>query len=311
MKIARLIAAGVVAAAFLLPRASFAEDKPVVGLVMKSLANQYYNIMVQGAKAYEQKRGDFILKAVGMQSETDVDTQLNAIDSMITEHVNAIIVIPADSRALVPPIKRALEAGIPVIDMLTPLDKKAMQDAGIEVGYFGPDDREATRMVGDVLAKKLGPGGKVVILEGAPGVENGENRRLGFVDAVKNGGLDLLDSRTAHWETEEANTVFSNMLAAHPDIQGVMATNDSMAIGAIKAIESAGKTGQIQVVGFDNLDAVQPLLKEHKLLATLDMFAQQQAVKAIDLALAVIHGGTPLKGWIKGDIKLITPADAK
>jgi hypothetical protein len=87
--------------------------------------------------------------------ETDVDTQLNAIDSMITEHVNAIIVIPADSRALVPPIKRALDAGIPVIDMLTPLDKKAMQDAGIEVGYFGPDDREATRMVGDGLPRSL------------------------------------------------------------------------------------------------------------------------------------------------------------
>lgn len=90
-----------------------------------------------------------------------------------------------------------------------------------------------------------------------------------------------------------------------------MAANDSMAIGAIKAIESAGKTGQIQVVGFDNLDAAQPSLKEHKLLATLDMFAQQQAVKAIDLALAVIRGGTPPKGWIKGDAKLITAADAK
>jgi ribose transport system substrate-binding protein len=101
MKIARFIAAGVIAAAFLLPRASFAEDKPVVGPV-KSPANQYYNIIVQGAKAYEQKRGDFILKAVGMQSETDVDTQLNAIDSMITEHLNAIVVIPPDSRALVP-----------------------------------------------------------------------------------------------------------------------------------------------------------------------------------------------------------------
>jgi ribose transport system substrate-binding protein len=111
--------------------------------------------------------------------------------------------------------------------MLTPLDKKAMQDPGIEVGYFGPEDREATRMVGDVLANKLGPGGKVVILEGAPGVENGENRRLRFVDAVKNGKLDLLDSRTAHWETEEANTVFSNMLAAHPDIRSELLSSDA------------------------------------------------------------------------------------
>jgi ribose transport system substrate-binding protein len=76
--------------------------------------------------------------------------------------------------------------------------------------------------------------------------------------------LTLLDSRTAHWETEEANTVMTNLLTSFPDVQGVMCANDSMALGVEKAIAAAGKTGEILIVGFDNIGAVQGLIKEGK-----------------------------------------------
>lgn len=101
------------------------------------------------------------------------------------------------------------------------------------------------------------------------------------------------------------------MLTANPDIKGVMAANNSMAVGVVKAIEAAGKTGQIEVVGFDNIPAVQPLLKEKKMLATVDQFGQQMAADAIDKALGVLKGGAPLKGWVKTDIKLVTSDDVK
>ena len=160
-------------------------------------------------------------------------------------------------------------------------------------------------MSGDELAKALGPGGKVVIIEGNPGADNAQQRKLGFDDAVKEGKLDLLDSRTAHWETEEANTVFTNMLTAHPDVQGVMAANDSMALGVVKAIDAAGKSGKIQVVGFDNIPAVQPLLKEHKMLATIDQFGSKMAANGIDYAMKAMKG-EKLEGWIKTPIELVT-----
>lgn len=256
-------------------------------------------------------RGDYTLKAVGMQSETDVETQINAIESFITQKVDAIVVAPSDSRALVPPIKRAVDAGITVVNFDVALDDKAKQEAGLKLAFVGPDNREGAKMAGDALAKKLGAGAKVVIIEGNPGADNAAQRKLGFMDSVKAGKLDLLDSRTAHWETEEANTVFSNMLTAHPDIQGVMAANDSMVLGVVKAIEAAGKTGKIEVVGFDNIPAVQPLLKEKKLLATVDQFGQQMAANAIDKALGVVAGGKPLEGWVKTDIKLVTSDEVK
>lgn len=311
MKFAKFIAAGILAGTMLMPAAGYAADKPVVGLVMKSLANEFFKNMLEGAKADEAKRGDYTLKAVGMQSETDVETQINAIESFITEKVDAIVVAPSDSRALVPPIKRAMDAGITVINFDVALDEKAKEEAGVKLAFVGPDNRGGAKLAGDALAKKLGEGGKVVIIEGNPGADNAAQRKLGFMDSVEAGKLDLLDSRTAHWETEEANTLFSNMLTAHPDIQGVMAANDSMALGVVKAIDAAGKTGKIEVIGFDNIPAVQPLLKEKKLLATVDQFGQLMAADAIDKALKVVKGGTPLEGWVKTDIKLVTSDDVK
>lgn len=311
MKFGKIIAAGILAASLTVPAVGFAADKPVVGLVMKSLANEFFKNMLEGAKAHEAKRGDYTLKAVGMQSETDIETQINAVESFITEKVDAIVVAPADSRALVPPLKRAMEAGIVVVNFDVALDEKAKQEAGVELAFVGPDNRAGAKLAGDALAKKLGEGAKVVIIEGNPGADNAAQRKLGFEDAIKDGKLSLIDSRTAHWETEEANSVFANMLTANPDIKGVMAANDSMAVGVVKAIEAAGKTGQIEVVGFDNIPAVQPLLKEKKMLATVDQFGQQMAADAIDKALGVLKGSAPLKGWVKTDIKLVTSDDVK
>jgi ribose transport system substrate-binding protein len=286
---------------------SHAEEakKPVVGLVMKSLANEFFKDMEEGAVKHAQERGDLTLVPVGMHSETDIDTQINAVENFITQKVDAIVVAPADSRALVPPLARAIKAGIVVINIDVALDEAAKKQAGVDLAFVGPDNREGAKMSGGVLAKALGPGGKVVILEGNPGADNAQQRKLGFDDAVKEGQLNLLDSRTAHWETEEANTVFSNMLTAHPDIQGVMAANDSMALGVVKAIDAAGKSGQIKVVGFDNIPAVGPLLKEGKMIATIDQFGSKMAANGMDYAMKALKG-EKLQGWIKTPIQLVT-----
>jgi ribose transport system substrate-binding protein len=279
--------------------------KPVIGLVMKSLANEFFKDMEEGAVKHVQERGDLTLIPVGMHSETDIDTQISAIENFITQKVDAIVVAPADSRALVRPLARAIKAGIIVINIDVALDEAAKKQAGVDLAFVGPDNRAGAKMSGDVLAKALGPGGKVVIIEGNPGADNAQQRKRGFDDSVKEGKLDLVDSRTAHWETEEANSVFSNILTAHPDVQGVMAANDSMALGVVKAIDASGKSGKIKVVGFDNIAAVQPLLKDGKLIATIDQFGSQMAANGIDYAMKALKG-EKLEGWIKTPIKLVT-----
>lgn len=281
-----------------------AEDKPVVGLIMKSLANEFFQNMLAGAEAHAEKRGDYELRAVGMQNETDFESQINAVENFITQGVDAIVVAPADSKAMVRPLKRAMEAGIVVINFDVALDEGAKEQQGVDLAFVGPDNRGGAKMAGDALGQALGEGAKVVIIEGNPGADNATQRRLGFEDSVAEHKLNLLDSRTAHWETEEANQVFATMLTANPDIQGVMAANDSMAIGVVKALESAGRS-DIKVVGFDAIPAVLPMIEDGRLLASVDQFGQEMAANSIDLALDVLAGGPQLEGWVKTPIELV------
>jgi ribose transport system substrate-binding protein len=299
------IAASAATAIALLTAPAMADKKPVVGLVMKSLANEFFQNMLQGAEAHAAKRGDYELRAVGMQNETDFESQINAVENFITQGVDAIVIAPADSKAMVRPIKKAIEAGITVVNFDVSLDEDAKKQQGLELAFVGPDNRGGAKMAGDALGAKLGAGAKVVIIEGNPGADNATQRRLGFEDSVAEYKLDLLDSRTAHWETEEANQVFASMLTAHPDIQGVMAANDSMAIGVIKALENAGRS-DIQVVGFDAIPAVLPMIDDGRMLATVDQFGQQMAANAIDAAIGVVAGGPKLEGWVKTPIELVT-----
>ncbi|MDW6026168.1 sugar ABC transporter substrate-binding protein [Mesorhizobium sp. BAC0120] len=286
-----------------------AADKPKVGLVMKSLANEFFKQMQAGAEAYAAKNADkFEFAAVGMKDERDFAAQVDAIENFITQNYNVIVVAPADSKAMVTPLAKAVKAGIVVINIDVELDSEAKKAAGIDLAFFGPDNRAGAKMAGDALAKALGPGAKVVILEGNPEADNAKQRKLGFDDSVKQGNLTLLDSKTAHWETEEANTLMTNFLTQYPDIQGVMAANDSMALGVVKALDAAGKSGQIKVVGFDNIPAVQPLIKQGKMLATVEQYGPQMAAMGIDYGLRELNG-EKFTGWVKTDVKLITASN--
>jgi ribose transport system substrate-binding protein len=276
---------------------------------MKSLANEFFKVMAEATDKWAKSDNTFDLTMVGMNSETDIDTQINAVENLITKKVDLIVLAPADSVGLVPSVKKALNAGITVVNFDVMLDQKALGEAGLKNFLFvGPDNAEGAKLAGDALGKKLGAGGKVIVIEGNPGADNATQRKNGFNQSVAEYKLNLLDSVTAHWETEEANTVMTNLLTKHPDVQGVMCANDSMVLGVVKALDAAGKSGKILVVGFDNIPAVQPLLKNGKVLATIDQFGPDMAKNAIQTGFRMLKG-EKLTGWIKTPVKLITAAD--
>jgi ribose transport system substrate-binding protein len=293
---------------FALP--AHAADKPVVGLVMKSLANEFFKTMEEGARKFAAEDGTFELIPVGMNSETDIDTQVAAMENFVVKKVDLIVVAPADSVGMVTSVKRAIDAGITVVNFDVTLDKQALKKAGLPEDFLfvGPDNAVGAEMVGDYLGETLGKGAKVIIIEGNPGADNAKQRKEGFMRSVEKFGLKLLDSKTAHWETEEANTLMTNLLTKYPDVQGIMCANDSMALGVEKAIAAAGKTGKIEIVGFDNIGAVQNLIKEGKVLATIDQFGPEMAANAIKVGMKILEGAK-LSGWQKTPVKLITKKD--
>lgn len=162
-------------------------------------------------------------------------------------------------------------------------------------------------MVGNYLGEALGEGGKVFILEGNPGADNAKQRKNGFMKAIKTHGLELLASNTAHWETEEANTLMSNLLTKHPDVQGVMCANDSMALGVVRALEAAGRE-DVLVVGFDNIPAVKELILNDKMLATVHMDGTEMAVLAFNAGFEIIEGKRENLGWVQSPLKLANKA---
>jgi ribose transport system substrate-binding protein len=280
-----------------------------IGLVFKGLTNEASKQMEADAQKHAESIG-VKLTSQGLQDDSDIEGQVNIIENMIAKKMDAIVVAPTDAKALVPPVVKAVKAGIVVINVDSRLDQDLLKSAGVEIPYIGPDNEAAAKMSGDELGKLLKAGDKVVILEGAPGAENGNQRKQGFMDTVNQYKLDLVDSETARWDTEPAFTLVSNLLTAHPDIVGIMAANDNMALGAIQAIDAAGKTGKVQVVGFDNISAAQKAIKDGKMIATIEGYMGDVSSHGIDAAVAKLQG-TALSSFVKTDVKLITAADLK
>ena len=271
---------------------------------MKSLQAEFFQEMKKGALEFARNQNAFELVTVGTSSQMEIELQIQLIDTLIKQKADALVVVPIDSRALVPVVVKAVKAGIKVINIDIRLDNELLQKSGVELTYVGPDNMTASKLVGDVLARNLSKGSKVVLIEGLQVAENALQRKQGFLKSIAEHQLNLVASEAADWETDKAEQVFERMIAENPEIEGVMCSNDAMAIGVIKVLEKHGKAGRVLVVGFDNDASVQPLIKSGSLLATIDAFGSQMAVKGIEYALKVL-GGLENKGSYTTDFKLI------
>ena len=310
----RLLAVAMLAAASAaLPFSSaFAQtpEKPKVALVMKSLANEFFLTMEDGAKAYQKEHSaDFDLISNGIKDETDTANQIRIVEQMIVSKVDALIIAPADSKAMVPVIKKAVDAGITVINIDNQLDPDVVKSKNITVPFVGPDNRKGARLVGEYLAKQLKAGDEVGIIEGVSTTTNAQARTAGFKDAMEAAQIKVVALQSGDWEINKGNQVAASMLSEYPNIKALLAGNDSMAVGAVSAIRAAGKAGKVKVVGYDNINAIKPMLKDGRVLATADQFAAKQAVFGIETALKILKGeavDSGTNGVIETPVELVT-----
>lgn len=284
---------------------------PTIALIMKSLANEFFKTMEDGARAHHEAHAtDYDLIAQGIKDELDVNRQIQLVEQMVARPVDAIVIAPADSKSLVSVCKKALDRGVIVVNIDNKFDDDVLADKGIHIPFVGPDNRKGARLVGEYLAKRLEPGSPVAIIEGVPSAFNAIQRKQGFEDAMKAAGMPILSSQSASWEMAKANTVVSALNAEHPELKAVLCANDSMALGAVAALKNAGRLGDVLVVGYDNISAVQELIKAGMVLATIDQHADQLAVFGIEYALEMLRGGGMLEDR-ETPVDLVTPRDLK
>ena len=263
--------------------------------------------MAEGAKQHQsQNSQQYELIVNGIKDERDLARQAAIVDEMIAAKVQAIVVAPADSKALVPVLRRAKLAGLVVVNIDNKLDEEILKAESLSVPFVGPNNLLGAKSVGQHLAKSLKPGDQVAVLEGIRTSFNATQRRSGFEQAMNDAGMQIVDSQSANWETNQANTIAASMLNAHPDLKAILAANDSMALGAMAAIKAANKTDTVQVVGFDNISAAQESIRQGKMLATADQHGDQLAVYGIELALKLLQDPKSIPEDRETPVDLIT-----
>jgi ribose transport system substrate-binding protein len=270
-----------------------APGKPRIALIMKSLANEFFSTMAEGARGHQkQHAAEYDLIVNGIKDERDLKRQVDLVEEMIAQGVQAIVIAPADSKALVSVCKRAKDAGIVVVNIDNKFDSGVLKSQGVTIPFVGPDNRAGAKMIGDYLVKHLQAGDPVAMLEGIPTAFNGQQRKLGFEDAMKAAGFTIVDSQSGQWETALANQVASAMLNRNPAIKALLCCNDNMALGALAAVKAAGKDRQIAIVGYDGISAVKQAIRDGSVLATADQHADQLAVFGIEYALQMLKDGS-------------------
>ncbi|PQO25751.1 LacI family transcriptional regulator [Blastopirellula marina] len=287
--------------------ASSEVKKPRIALIMKSLANEFFSNMADGAKSYQAENPDqFDLVVNGIKDERDISRQVSLVEEMIASNVDAIVIAPADSKALVPVLRRAKKAGVIVINIDNRLDAEVLAAENVVIPFVGPDNKAGAKKVGDYLANKLASGDAVCILEGVRTSFNGQQRLTGFQEAMDEAQIKVVDHQSAEWEMSKANTIASSMLSEHPEVKAILAANDSMALGAVAAVKGAGRSDDVMIVGFDNISAVQQAIKEDKIIATADQHGDQLAVYGIQNALILIENPDAAVEDVETPVDLIT-----
>lgn len=272
-----------------------AKKRPVVALVMKSLANEFFVTMAKGARSHQALHSDeYQLIVNGIKNEIDLTQQVALIDQMIASGVDAMVVAPADSKAVVPALARASAAGIVIVNIDNRLDDTVLSDYDLEIPFVGPDNFQGAVEVGQHLASQLNSGEEVAILEGVQTAYNSQRRTAGFNQAMADAGLNVVSQQSAQWDQTKAVVIASAMLVQYPNLAAILCANDNMALGAVAAVKQAGKSDNIQIIGFDNISAVQELIREKSILATVDQHADLLAVYGIEVALEALSTNVAL-----------------
>jgi inositol transport system substrate-binding protein len=246
------------------------------------------------------------VELVMVDSKEDVATQLAQVENFVAQQVDAIVVIAANTDAADPMTKAAQDAGIPLLYV-----NRLPSNLPEGISYVGSESIQAGIMQAEWIAEQLGGKGNVVIMNGDLAQEAAQKRTEGEKQVfAKYPDIKIIREDTGNWSRDQGLTLMENWLASGDQIDAVASNNDEMAIGALQAIEAAGKLGEIIVGGVDaSPDALQEMDKG-RLDVTVFQNAKGQGEGGIKVAIALAKGESVEKyTWIP--FELVTPENYK
>ncbi|MFJ2826972.1 substrate-binding domain-containing protein [Streptomyces sp. NPDC087263] len=294
--LAAVVTVAIVGATSFLHNDSSTSTKPKVGLSLSTLNNPFFVQIRAGAQAEAKKLG---LDLTVTDAQNDASQQANQLQNFTSSNYGAIIVNPVDSDAASNSVKAADKAKIPVIAVDRDVNKATVDT------LVASDNIAGGELAAKTIAEKLGGTGKIVILQGQAGTSAARERAQGFADGLKAyPGIQVLAQQPADFDRTKGLDVMSNLLQAHPDVQGVIAANDEMALGAIKALGSKAGTS-VSVVGFDGTPDGLTAVKQGSLYASVAQQPSQLGKIAVDNALRAAQG-KKVQTTVKVPVKVVT-----
>jgi ribose transport system substrate-binding protein len=277
-----------------IPMGLFAQAKAeeaglTIGFIPMTMNNEYFITMVNAAEKEAAKIGAKLIVQAG-DSHSSADAQLMIIENMIQRKVNAICIVPSSSSSLMVALKKAQEAGIPVINLDTKIDAALVKASGLKpVPFIGTDNYDGAVNGGKYALETFKLAGKeVAILTGIAGQQNAADRRNGFVDGAK--GIKIISEQTANWEIEQGFSVAQNILQANPNLAFFACGNDNMALGAARAIKEEGKEGKVLVLGFDAISSALDAVESGALVGTVAQFPAEMGILGVQAAQKLVAG---------------------
>lgn len=263
-----------------------------IALVMKTLTNPYFIEMERGGRQAEAEFGIELIVRTAAQ-ETSIQQQIEIIDSLIDENVDAIVIAPGDSVELIPILKRAQDAGIVIINIDNRLDPEFSDSLGlVDVPFISVNNEQGAYLAAKYIADQVTEPTQAIILEGIRAAQNAQDRKAGAIRAFgENANIEIVAMETANWRIDEAYQLIQTLLTTHPDVKLIFAANDVMAFGVIQYLQEIERT-DILVAGFDALDEAKAALREGTLQITIDQQAALQGYTGVEFAIRRLRGET-------------------
>lgn len=266
-----------------------------IALVISTLDNPFFVTLKEGAEAKAKELGH---ELIVLDSQNDPAKELANVEDVTVRGADVLLINPADSDAVGNAIAIANQKNLPVIT----LDRNASR--GEVVSHIASDNVAGGQMAGEFIASLAGEGAKVIQLEGIPGTSAARERGEGFAKAAEAANFTLLASQPADFDRTKGLNVMENLLTAQPEVQAVFAQNDEMALGALRALQSAGRD-DVVLVGFDGTDDGVAAVKAGKLAATVAQQPDLIGSIGVETADKVMKGET-VPASLPVDLKIIS-----
>lgn len=261
------------------PPAGGGHPRPVIGVSLLNLSNEFIVMLNQ---AMQEKARVLGVDLIVNDAQRSADRQVEQVESFVAQKVDVIILNPCEVEASSPAVEKALAAGIPVVNVNS-------ETRVAPTAFVGSRDEESGRIAMEYIAQRLGGKGNVLMMHGYMGQAAQIKRDQGAREVLaRNPGLKLVAEQTAEWDRAKAMSLMENWIQSYGDaINAVFAQNDEMGMGALMALEQAGRKGKVVVVSVDAIADALQAVRDGRLDATVFQDAKGQGAAAVETAVAI------------------------